>query len=93
MTPVRVLVVILALLLGATLAVGTFGAPPSPPGRSDEDYIAIARSQPEVFRAGTPRQVTVQRGDPVIVELVFDQGRFLVSIDPRRNEVTAVTRR
>jgi hypothetical protein len=91
MTPARLLVAILALLLGATLAVGTFGAPP-PPARSDEDYIAIARSQPEVFRAGVPRQVTVQRGNPVIVEFVFDRERYRVHIDPRSDTVTRVER-
>jgi hypothetical protein len=92
MTPGRVLIVILALILAASLALGTLGAPPSPPGRSDEVYIAIARSQPEVFRAGTPRQVTVQRGDPVIVEFVFDRERYRVHIDSRTDAVTRVER-
>jgi hypothetical protein len=91
MTPARVLVVILALILGATLAVGTFAAPR--PARSDDDYIAIARSRPEVFKAGTPRQVTVQRGDPVIVDFVFDNARYVVFIDPRNDQVTGVERR
>jgi hypothetical protein len=92
MTPARILGILLILVLGATLAVGMWGERPRREP-SDDDYIAIARSQPEVFRAGVPRQVTVQRGDPVIVEFVFDRERFVVSIDPRRNEVTSVTRR
>lgn len=90
MTPARILVVLLILLLGATLAVGTFGAPPR--YRANEDYIAIARSRPEVFKAGTPRRITVERGDPVIVDFTFDGARYRVAIDPRRDEVTKVER-
>ena len=88
MTPARVLIIVLILLLGATLAVGTLGQPAQ--YRADEDYIAIARSQPEVFRAGVPRQIAVQRGNPVIVDFVFEGGRYRVSIDPRTDQVTRV---
>lgn len=89
MTPIRILVVLLALLLGATLAVGTLGTPS--PKLSDDDYIAIARSEPTVFRAGTPRRIQVQRGDPVVVTFVFDSERYQVFIDPRTQRVTGVT--
>lgn len=90
MTPIRVLVILLILLLGATLAVGTLGPPP--PQLSDQDYIAIARGHPEVFRAGTPRQISVQRGDPVVVVFVFDRETYHVRIDPRSQQVTDARR-
>jgi hypothetical protein len=87
-SPLRVLAVGVILLLGAVLAVGTFGGPTQ--YRADEDYIAIARSQPEVFRAGTPRAISVQRGSDVVVDFTFDRARYRVHIDPRTDQVTRV---
>ncbi|MBM4433794.1 MAG: hypothetical protein FJ028_01560 [Chloroflexi bacterium] len=88
MSPLRALAVGLVLLLGAVLAVGTFGGPAQ--YGADEDYIAIERSQPEVFRAGTPRAVNVQRGGDVVVDFVLDRARYRVRIDPRTDPVTKV---
>lgn len=100
MTPVRVLVVILALILGATLAVGTWGAPPgTEPRLSDDDYVSIALSDPQVFRPSGPgsgRNVTVSRVERaragVIVHVTVDGIRFQVLIDPRTDRVKEVTR-
>lgn len=101
MTPPRILVVILALLLGATLAVGTLGAPQPPaPAMSDDDYIAIALSDPQVFRPtgpGSGKSVQPERvdrsGSNVAVDVTVDGIRFRVLIDPRTNRITQVTRR
>jgi len=99
MTPVRVLVVILALILGATLAVGTFGAPPAQ-RLSDDDYVSIALSDPQVFRPAGPasgRSVVPERvdrsGSNVTVDLIVDGVRLRILIDPRTNKVTQVSRR
>ncbi|MBI2983569.1 MAG: hypothetical protein HYY42_05255 [Chloroflexi bacterium] len=101
MTPVRVPVVILARILGATLAVGTWGQPPGATGRlSDDDYISIALSDPQVFRPtgpGSGKSVQPERvdrsGAVVTVDLTVDGIRFRVLIDPRTNRITQVLRR
>lgn len=101
MTPARILVVILALILGATLAVGTLGAPPpATPAMSDDDYIAIALSDPQVFRPtgpGSGKSVQPERvdrsGSSVAVDITVDGIRFRVLIDSRTNRITQVLRR
>lgn len=100
MTPGRVLVVILAILLGATLAVGTLGAPAPLPGRSDDDYIAIALSDPQVFRPtgpGSGKSVQPERvtrsGSVVTVDVTVDGIPFRVTIDARTDRITDVRRR
>ncbi len=100
MTPPRVLIVILALILGATLAVGPRGAPPPAPSMTDDDYIAIALSDPQVFRPtgpGSGKSVQPERversGSNVTVDVTVDGIRFRVLIDPRTNRITQVQRR
>ncbi len=99
MTPVRVAVVVLALLMGALLAVGTWGQPPVQDGLSDDDYISIALSDPQVFRPtgpGSGRSVQVSRVERapsgVIVSLTVDGIGFRVLIDPRTQRIKDVTR-
>jgi hypothetical protein len=98
MTPVRVIVVALALVLGALLAVGAWGEPPTQ-RLSDDDYIAIALSDPQVFHptGGTSGQKVVaerveRTPSSVIVTVTSDGIRFNVYIDPRTNRVTEVKR-
>lgn len=89
MSPARVGVVVLTLVLAALLAVGVWGQQPQAP-RTDDDYIAIARSVPEVFKAGTPGQVTVDRSGRLAVDFWFAKERIRVFIDPRTDRVQEV---
>ncbi len=97
MTPARVLVVILTLVLAAVLAVGTWGESPQP-RLSDDEYIAIALSAPEVFHpsggeSGRVVSARIDRGaPPVTVDVTSDGARFRVLVDPRTNRITQVTR-
>ena len=98
MTPVRIIVVALALVLGALLAVGAWGQPPTQ-RLSDDDYIAIALSEPEVFHptggtSGRSVSARVAEYTPsrVTVDVTSDGTRFRVFIDPRTNNVTQVLR-
>ncbi len=98
MTPVRVVVVVLALVLGALLAVGAWGEPPTQ-RLSDDDYISMALSEPEVFHptgATSGRtvsaRVTEYTPSRVTVDVTSDGNRFRVYIDPRTNKVTQVVR-
>ncbi len=98
MTPVRAGVVLLALVLAALLAVGAWG---QPPGRelSDQDYISIAISQPDVFHASAPpsegiRARVVERTPSLVtVEVDYGTATYLVYVDPRTRQVTGVVRR
>lgn len=99
MTPVRVLVVIMVLLVAVTLAVASF-APPPQQRLSDDDYISIALSDPQVFRPrgpGSGGSVTVNKVErtsaDVIVQLTVDGIAFQVTIDPRTNRIRDVVRR
>jgi hypothetical protein len=91
-SPLRVLGVGVILLLGATLAVGMWGEAPQRQ-RSADDYISIAISQPEIFRAGAPLRTTVTPSNPVVVEIEFERERYRVYIDPRTDQVMRVERR
>ncbi|MDE3192774.1 MAG: hypothetical protein KGN00_03705 [Chloroflexota bacterium] len=97
MTPRRGIILLLAIVLAVALALGMWGEAPTTPRLSDDDYISIAISQPEVFHptpgGGTNVQAqVVERSDSgVVVEVVSDNKRFRVVIDPRTNKVTQVT--
>jgi hypothetical protein len=97
MTPARVAVVILTLVLASLLAVGVWGERPQP-RLADDEYIAIALSAPEVFHpsgAQSGRSVSARvdhDAAPVTVEVTSDGSRFRVLIDPRTNRITQVTR-
>jgi len=98
MTPARVAVVALTLILAALLAVGAWGQSQGP-RLSDDDYIAIAVSQPEIFHptgpssGGSVRATGVEHSrDRVAVNVISDGIRFRVLIDPRTNRVTQVVR-
>ncbi len=96
MTPRRLIVLALALVLAVALALGMWGEAPTPM-LSDDDYIAIAISQPQIFHptpgGGTnvSGQVVERSAGQVVVEVVSDNQRFRVVIDPRTNKVTQVT--
>jgi hypothetical protein len=100
MTPRRVAVAILTIVLGVLMAIGVFGAnQPTRRTLSDDDYIAIALSQPQVFHpsgATSGKQVVATKvdrtADFVIVDVTSDGSRFRVFIDPRSNQVTQVVR-
>ncbi len=99
MTPLRVGVVVLALLLGALMALGAWGQGSSA-RLSDEDYISIAISDPRVFHptgATSGRSVKAQRversGSTVVVDLISDGIPFRVTIDARTEQVTKVEQR
>ncbi|MBU6423309.1 MAG: hypothetical protein KGJ98_08320 [Chloroflexota bacterium] len=97
MTPRRGLVLVLAIVLGVALALGMWGEAPSAPRLSDDGYISIAISQPQVFHptpgGGTnvSAQVVEKSSTQVVVEVVSDNTRYRVVIDRRTNEVTDVT--
>lgn len=98
MTPRRGIVLLLTLVLAALLAVGAWGQGQNTPRLSDDDYISIAISQPDVFHP-TPGGGTnvsakvVDRNDAyVAVEVLSDGQRFRVLIDPRTSKVIQVTR-
>ena len=97
MTPPRVAVVILALVLAAVLAVGMWGERPQT-RLSDDEYIAIALSAPEVFHpsggeSGRSVSARIDRAaPPVTVDVTSDGIRFRVLIDPVTNRIRQVTR-
>jgi hypothetical protein len=98
MTPRRGVVLVLTFVLAALLAVGAWGQVPSSRVLSDDDYISIAISQPEVFHP-TPGGGTnvsaqvVERTDAyVAVEVLSDGQRSRVLIDPRTNKVLQTTK-
>ncbi len=98
MTPARVAVVALTLVLAALLAVGAWGSQGQGPRLSDDEYIAIALSAPEVFHprgptsGGTVSARVDHNAPPVAVDVVSDGIKFRVLIDPRTNRITQVTR-
>lgn len=93
----RGIVLLLAFVLAALLAVGAWGQ--APPARllSDDDYISIAISQPEIFHptpgggGNVSAHVVSRTNSGVVVEVVSDGRRFRVLIDPSTNKVTQVT--
>ncbi len=92
MTPRRLLLTVFALVLGVVMALGSLSwwNDPGAASRSDEDYIAIARSAPEVFKAGTPRQVTVDRSGRLAVDFWFEKERIRVFVQPRTDRVEEI---
>ena len=98
MTPKRGVVVLLAILLGVLLAVGAWSAYQPPTSFSDDDYIATAISQPQIFHptpgGGTHVQATSveHRGNTVIVHVTSDGQRFSVYIEATTDKVTRVVR-
>lgn len=96
MTLRRVVLLVLAMVLAVALALGAWGDRSQ--RLADDDYIAIAISQPEVFHPtpGGGRSVVatrVEHGDTyVAVDVTSDGERFRVLIDPRTNRVTQVVR-
>ncbi len=98
MTPARVAVVAFTLLLAAMLAIGMWGQGGAA-RLSDDDYISIAVSDPQVFHPSGPssgkRIITTgveHTSSSVIVNVTSDDTRFRVFIDPRTNKVTQVVR-
>ena len=99
MSPRRVGVAIITIVLGVLMAVGMFGANVPSRTLSDDDYRAIAVSQPQVFHPSGPtsgQQVQAQNvtreGNTVTVDVVSDGQRFRVFIDSRNNQVTQIVR-
>ncbi len=99
MSPRRSLVVLLTIVLGVLMAIGLFGANPPARQLSDDDYVAIALSQPQVFHpSGATSSPRVQatgvshESGSVIVDVVSDGQRYRVVIDARTNQVTQVIR-
>ncbi len=94
MSPRRIGVFILTLVLGVVLALGSWRwwNDPGAATRSDDDYIAIARSRPEVFHAGTPQKVTVDRSGRLAVDFWFERERIRVFVQPRTDTVEEVVR-
>jgi hypothetical protein len=92
MTPGRALAVGLILVLGVVMALGSLSwwNDPGAASRSDEDYIAIARSEPTVFRAGKPERVAVDRSGRLAVDFWFETERIRVFIQPRTDRVEEV---
>lgn len=98
----RVLLTVVALILGVSMALSSmmwWDDPGSAP-RSDDDYIAIALSDPQVFRPtgpGSGRSVVPERvdrsGSVVTVDLTVDGIKFRVLIDARTDQITQVIRR
>lgn len=99
MTPGRLAVVLLTFVLAALLAVGMWGGGNGTAPRSNDDYIAIAISDPRIFHPTGPssgRQVVAENvernGSTVIVTVISDGDRFKVYIDARTDRVTNVER-
>jgi hypothetical protein len=99
MTPARIALVLFILVLAALVAVGAWGEGGST-SLSDDDYIAIALSQPQVFHpsgASSGSRVVAERVErgrgSVAVDVISDGERFRVVIDTRTNQVTRVERR
>jgi len=99
MTPRRVAVAVLTIVLGVIMALGVFGANQPTRQLTDDDYRAIAISQPQVFHPGGPssgQQVqagnVTREGNTVTVDVASDGQRFRVIIDARSNQVTQVVR-
>jgi hypothetical protein len=97
MTPRRGIVLLLAFVLAALLAVGAWGQAPPSRVLSDDDYISIAISQPEVFHptpgggGNVSAHVVSRTNSAIVVEVISDGQRFRVLIDPDTNKVTQVT--
>lgn len=97
MTLGRVLLVAFTLVLAAVLAVGAWGQSKAPT-LSDDDYISIALSRPEVFHPNGPASggsVSARvdhSAPPVTVDVTSDGIKFRVVIDPSTNKVTQVIR-
>ena len=99
MTPRRVAVAVLTIVLGVLMAVGVFGANQPSRQLSDDDYRAIAVSQPQVFHPSGPtsgQQVqatnVTREGSTVAVDVISDGQRFRVIIDARTNQVTQIVK-
>ncbi len=99
MTPRRAAAAVLAIVLGVLLALGAWSADQPSGSLSDDDYIAIALSQPQVFHpsgATSGQQVRatgIERGGGVVtVHVTSDGQRSRVEIDARTNAVTRVVR-
>lgn len=94
----RVVVLGFAIVLAVALALGAWGDRSQRLG--DDDYVAIALSQPDVFHPrGVPSSAAVsarvaERADTYVAVDVTSEGvTFRVFIDPRSNRVTQVVRR
>ena len=99
MSPRRVSAIVLVIVLGVLMAVGMFGANQPTARLTDDDYRAIAVSQPQVFHPSGPtsgQQIqagnVTHEGSTVTVDVVSDGQRFKVVIDARTNQVTQITR-
>ena len=89
----------MVIILGVLMAVGLFGANIPTRTLSDDDYRAIAVSQPQVFHPSGPtsgQQIqagnVTREGNTVSVDVISDGQRFRVVIDARNNQVTQVVR-
>ena len=99
MSPRRVGAAVLVIVLGVLMAVGLFGANAPARNLSDDDYRAIAISQPQVFHpsgATSGQQIqagnVTREGNTITVDVISDGQRFRVIIDARNNQVTQVTK-
>lgn len=99
MSPRRVGAVVLVIVLGVLMAIGLFGANTPTRALSDDDYRAIAISQPQVFHPSGPtsgQQVSAgnvtREGSTVTVDVISDGQRFRVVIDSRSGQVTQVVK-
>ena len=97
MSPRRVVVALLAIVLGVLMSLGMWGANQPARSLSDDEYIAIALSQPQVFHpsgatSGSRVAATgvTHDGTNVLVDVVSDGQRYRVTIDSRSNQVTQI---
>jgi hypothetical protein len=95
-TPRRGVVLLLTLVLAALLALGMWGTAAPPAAKDDDHYISIAISQPQIFHptpgGGTKVSANVVERTPsyVAVEVISDNERFRVLIDPQTDKVEQV---
>ena len=89
----------MVIVLGVLMAVGLFGANVPARTLSDDDYRAIAISQPQVFHPSGPtsgQQISAgnvtREGNTISVDVVSDGQRFKVVIDARNNQVTQIVK-
>lgn len=98
MSPRRVGVAIMVIVLGVLMAVGLFGTNLPTRSLSDDDYRAIAIS-PQVFHPSGPTSGprvlpgnVTHEGNTVTVEVTSDGQRFRVVIDARTNQVIQIVK-